>query len=55
MRDALPEFLGSLGAGVLLAVAGVGVNRFRARRTAARGEGAAGPVVPDGDQAPGGR
>ncbi|MFI5797007.1 hypothetical protein [Streptomyces sp. NPDC051677] len=33
LRDALPEFLGSLAAGVLLAVAGVVVNRLRARRT----------------------
>ncbi|MGW2048764.1 hypothetical protein ACWCPF_26815 [Streptomyces sp. NPDC001858] len=32
VRDALPEFLGSLMAGLLLAVAGVVVSRIRARR-----------------------
>ncbi|GGN65719.1 hypothetical protein GCM10011579_036450 [Streptomyces albiflavescens] len=48
VRDALPEFLGSLGAGVLLALAGAGVKRFRARRArvedGAQVEDRSGPV-----------
>ncbi|AVH57581.1 MULTISPECIES: hypothetical protein [Streptomyces] len=32
VRDALPEFLGSLGAGVLLALAAAAIRQSRARR-----------------------
>ncbi|MEV7641343.1 hypothetical protein AB0O32_15505 [Streptomyces rubiginosohelvolus] len=35
LRDALPEFLGSLGAGLVLALCGWGVARLRSRRAVA--------------------